>query len=352
MGVFVAAPWGQRVLDAPTLVGTWRETAALMAQADVVVANDSGPMHLAGTLGVTTIALLGPTTDGVTAHMASVHCLSVSKRELDCVGCWGRYGYDSSCDLGCTALSMLSVDRVASAVSRVLTPDAACDTLITHFCGVTIRGGARGRRDAQIVNEQFGANVYRLTASDARLRVLDVGAHIGAFAVHCRQLMPNAQLACVEACPDNLDCLQANVGEFAAVRHAAVTYEPGPLVLLNSITEFHPDTAGSYVASRSVPTPLGFVTDARPLATTTLEDLMNALGWDAIDLLKLDCEGSEHSILRQSPAVRRGQVRRIVGEYHGRQAWAETSKYLADWHIQVFCDGDIGLFEASHVSHR
>ncbi len=352
MTVFVVAPHGEKVLDAPTLYGTWRETAAIMSQADAVVANDSGPMNLAGTLDVATVALLGPTTEGIAAHLQSVHCVAVTKRELECVGCWRRYGYDSSCDMGCTALSMLSVERVASAVASVLGQSSQPGQLITHYGGLKIRSGACGRRDAQIVHEQYGANVFRLAPSNAPARVLDVGAHIGAFAAHCRRLMPNAEMACIEPCGDNLECLKANVGEFAAIRQAALAYGPEPLALLHRTHEISSDTGGPCGTSPSAPVPPGFAADERPLARVTMEDIMQELGWETVDLLKLDCGGREHSILRQSPAIRRGQVRRIVGRYHDPNAWAETCQHLGDWSVDVYRGGDSGLFEARHVGHR
>ena len=48
----------------------------------------------------------------------------------------------------------------------------------------------------------------------------------------------------------------------------------------------------------------------------TLFDAVGALGIDVIDLLKLDCEGAEYDILRNSPSIVPGRVLRIVAEVH------------------------------------
>jgi hypothetical protein len=47
-----------------------------------------------------------------------------------------------------------------------------------------------------------------------------------------------------------------------------------------------------------------------------LTEVVAALGIDVIDLLKLDCEGAEFDILRNSPTIVPGCVLRIVAEVH------------------------------------
>jgi FkbM family methyltransferase len=50
----------------------------------------------------------------------------------------------------------------------------------------------------------------------------------------------------------------------------------------------------------------------------TLEEIMEGLGVDHIDLLKLDCEGSEIDILQNT--LSRERIRFVLGEYHDRAA--------------------------------
>ena len=52
------------------------------------------------------------------------------------------------------------------------------------------------------------------------------------------------------------------------------------------------------------------------MPSETLFDAVGALGIDVIDLLKLDCEGAEYDILRNSPSIVPGRVLRIVAEVH------------------------------------
>jgi FkbM family methyltransferase len=176
--------------------------------------------------------------------------------------------------------------------------------------------------------------------------VLDIGAHIGAFARRLHQRFARAQLACVEANVANIACLRANVGDFARVIHAACTYERN-VGLLCTVFPGSGNTGGSTVAV--VDGPRWAAADPQyrrrrePLATCTLESLLAELGWPRIDLLKLDCEGSEFSILADATCLDR--VRMIVGEQHdpGRFA-ALRARRFAHWQLRVLRRGSPGLF--------
>lgn len=95
--------------------------APVVRRSRLVVANDSGPAHMAGTLGVPTIAILGPTTDGVFAHMPEVRCVAAERRIVQCVGCWFNWGYDKDhCLQGCTALSNVLPELVLGLARSIL----------------------------------------------------------------------------------------------------------------------------------------------------------------------------------------------------------------------------------------
>lgn len=84
--------------------------AALMKRAALVVGNDSFPAHLAGAVGVPTLALMGPTRPTVYAHAPAVECVTTAA--LDCVGCHFRAPFRAACDQGCMALYRLFPDDV------------------------------------------------------------------------------------------------------------------------------------------------------------------------------------------------------------------------------------------------
>ena len=69
--------------------------------------------------------------------------------------------------------------------------------------------------------------------------------------------------------------------------------------------------------------------DRRGLQKITLEQIMDRFGAERIDLLKLDCEGSEFSILRNADVNR---IEFAVGEYHNYDEWESLrAERLASW---------------------
>src|SRR5207245_8244312 len=124
---------------------------------------------------------------------------------------------------------------------------------------------------------------------------------------------------------------------------AACTYEPDAH-LVSCFSERGLSTNGSYVTAGDHAVPPDFRQPV-PVATITLEEIAARLGVDAIDVLKVDCEGSEYSILR-SPLAQR--CRYIFGEYHVNALWdAFRAQHFAAWPVVMLTrsqQGDAGIF--------
>ena len=73
---------------------TLRELACLLASSSLMVAMDSGPMHLACAVGTPVVALFGPTAPWRTGPFGSRH--SVIRKELACSPCYKK----KACPLG------------------------------------------------------------------------------------------------------------------------------------------------------------------------------------------------------------------------------------------------------------
>ncbi|MDP3147660.1 MAG: glycosyltransferase family 9 protein [Ignavibacteria bacterium] len=65
---------------------TIREGAALMKLAKMVIANDSGPMHISTAVGTPTLSIHGPTNPNLQGPFGEKHA-SIRLEELDCIGC-------------------------------------------------------------------------------------------------------------------------------------------------------------------------------------------------------------------------------------------------------------------------
>ncbi len=174
-------------------------------------------------------------------------------------------------------------------------------------------------QDLVVVRDIVRDDAYRtaLLSGPAFNVVVDVGAHIGTFAVLWHAKHPSARIVCVEACPENIPALQKNVGSFATVIHAACTYQKQPLGLLNAVRPQCESTGGSMVVPLDqLDTARGqpgyqFWRDARPMPVVTLEEIMAMLGVDHIDLVSSIAK--EIDILANTPS--RERIRFVIGEF-------------------------------------
>jgi FkbM family methyltransferase len=196
--------------------------------------------------------------------------------------------------------------------------------------------------------------------------VVDVGAHIGCFSQRVHGRNPQARIIAVECCPENIPALERNVARFATVLQAAVTYEKD-LALLNAVYPHCVSTGGSTLICREelrqrvekggIATevdgamPDQYWADFRPVKTLTLEQLMEEQGLGRIDVLKLDCEGSEFSILGKTTSLDR--IGLIVGEYHDKEAFLQlVRERFTGWDFRILRDGEPGTFWLRNLSAR
>ncbi len=187
--------------------------------------------------------------------------------------------------------------------------------------------------------------------------VVDVGAHIGCFVRRVSwRLHPQGVVVCVEANPKNLPVLKWNLKRLSRYRPgryealwAACTYDPGPLGLLDTVFEEGLTTGGSVVVRREeqrfAAPGKHYQAKEIEIPKVTLEEIQWRYGMPRIDLLKLDCEGSEYSILENCDL---STIRHIVGEYHDRRRFEKLRRgRLKDWDVKIIKDGQLGLFWAS-----
>jgi FkbM family methyltransferase len=150
--------------------------------------------------------------------------------------------------------------------------------------------------------------------------VVDIGANIGAFAKLWHGRNPKAKIACVEVHQSLLQPLRANVGEFAQVIPGACHYGFG-LGLLDACGPEGKSIGGSMVCSVDE---IDRVTNPEykkcPLTVPvlTMGKICDLAGFPRIDILKLDCEGSEFSILENCNLDRIGT---IFVESHDKARW-------------------------------
>jgi len=145
---------------------------------------------------------------------------------------------------------------------------------------------------------------------------VDVGANWGYFTLMMAEHVGSTgRVVAVEADPRIHAILERNaaLNDLPQVRvvHAAAAAESGLLSLIGF--DEHEDNWGtSRVAGGSGPASASYEVPARGL-----DDLLDELGLDAVDLIKIDIEGAEALALAgMSAGLRRGRYRRLLLELH------------------------------------
>jgi FkbM family methyltransferase len=137
-----------------------------------------------------------------------------------------------------------------------------------------------------LVEDEYSC-VDCLFPRDASPRVLDLGANIGSFALRVFLRCPRAQVISIEAANDTFQVLGANKRANASlnweVLNNGVWRDDGPLTLMRR---------GVSVGHRVVEGVGGDVVEGISLNT-----LLGRLGWDRVDLIKMDIEGGEEAVI-------------------------------------------------------
>jgi heptosyltransferase-2 len=103
--------FSSRVINLAGLTSV-RELAALISIVDVLLTNDSGPMHVADAVGTSIIALFGSTSEVVTGPYRGG---TVIHKHVDCSPCYQR-----SCPIDFRCMKRIEADEVFCALMKVL----------------------------------------------------------------------------------------------------------------------------------------------------------------------------------------------------------------------------------------
>ena len=294
--------------------------AGLARQAELCVGIDSGPGHVMVASGARTLLVWG-------AHHPYHYCCPAQNAThlvpRDHAGKVGRMG------LGFfrRAYRYAELDDPRRDVPRVvreslsgLDVSARSKRTCARHRDVVIRRN-HWHNDAGMVDEVISDDCYGVRSADFPRdvrTVLDIGAHVGSFAVLIKRCRRQAEVYCVEVNRRNLAALRANChGE---VRHAAVTYESDVELRVGGRRGL--DTGPGDCEVVPIGAAMSCKRHVRGVVpgTVTIEELLDERGWPVVDVLKLDCEGSEWSILENMDVSR---VKMIVGEYHDGRARLE-----------------------------
>lgn len=100
-----------RVVNLAGMTGL-NELACLISHCDVLVTNDSGPMHIADAIGTPIVALFGSTSEVVTGPYRSG---TIIHKHVECSPCYQR-----TCPIDFRCMKKIEADEVYDAVIRIL----------------------------------------------------------------------------------------------------------------------------------------------------------------------------------------------------------------------------------------
>jgi FkbM family methyltransferase len=362
-------PDGQRVHNPHAELEIWGGTgtgdaealAALIELSSLLVGVDSGPLHVAGATSTPTIGVWTQhhplhyfaLADNVTHLVPANHEDHLrGDREAGRRFFEQHYRHQAYVDLAA---------HLAAVVKERLQDSSGALIYTRNFW----MRADNSQQDLVVVKDIAEDDSYRVRELPMPAPVVvDVGAHIGCFSRRVHEHNPLARIFAVECCPENIPALEKNVGGFATIIQAAMTYERD-VALLNAVYPNCVTTGGSTLKPRrTVEEELAaqrvgeapgdrrgqYWADFRPIETLTIEELLDKYRLERIDVLKLDCEGSEFSILRATTSLDR--IGMIVGEYHGREEFCKlVSERFADWDLRILKHGELGSFWLTNPSN-
>lgn len=158
--------------------------------------------------------------------------------------------------------------------------------------------------DWSLVDEIFLRHIYDVELKGVG-HILDLGGNIGLAALWFAWKFPEARLCTVEPVPENLNVLGRNVAGHPSIRvlDGAVGTTDGTVNL----------TLSEDPRNHSTSWPGG--TSSITVRQMTVPSIMNVMGWDHIDILKIDIEGGEKEVLGGRPEWLK-KVRCVIGEGH------------------------------------
>lgn len=111
-------PGGEVLSAGKTTLG---QLIALLGRAQLVIASDTGPLHIAAAMGTRVIGLYGPTDPRRNGPYGEGHF--VIQKDLDCRGCWRRRCTSDEC------MRDISVEEVMEKVALCFPPEKSkCNT--------------------------------------------------------------------------------------------------------------------------------------------------------------------------------------------------------------------------------
>ncbi len=176
------------------------------------------------------------------------------------------------------------------------------------------------------VHDVFEAEAYdRFSSIEPDFKIVDVGAHIGTFTLHCAKRASQGLVVAVEPCPSTFRLLKLNI-RINGLRNVV----PVKLALSSSEGSFHlfidsQSTGNSMIPSLAMrkKMPKSILVKA-----ITFEHLLKNNSTLFFDLVKIDVEGAELSVLLGCNKALAQCKRFVIASYHSPTEANEIESFL------------------------
>ena len=194
----------------------------------------------------------------------------------------------------------------------------------------------RGAMDVWSIKETFLDRFYEKYGFliEPGWNVIDIGAGIGDYTLYATIKQSNARVFAFEPYQESFTLMQENLrrNRVSNVQafDQAIGADTGDLIL--DLTSGEPLQFQSQVKQATN------IKNSLSVKSLSLIDALAKLDLDSCDLLKLDCEGAEYSILFNSSRSAMERIQRIVMEYHDNLVphhHGELVRFLQDRGFQV-----------------
>jgi FkbM family methyltransferase len=165
--------------------------------------------------------------------------------------------------------------------------------------------------DSRTLAEIFERRDYELEGSEVK-RVLDLGANVGLATLFLASRFPKAEFVCVEPSPNNAAMLRENI----RLNRLRATVYDGAIGTTDGEATLHVGCAPD-MYSLTPAEPSGSTMSVRQFS---VPEILATVGWDTVDLVKIDIEGYEKKLFRENTGWLQ-RVGRIVGEAHGHAGY-------------------------------
>jgi FkbM family methyltransferase len=149
--------------------------------------------------------------------------------------------------------------------------------------------------------------------------VIDIGAHVGVVSIYIAKRFPFVKIHAYEPIPDNFEHLvmnlEANRVDNVTPHNLAVTGDGRKFDMLVNFTDNSGGGTG-HLGNMRLQGHFYYT-----VGSITLDSVFEKYNIEACKLLKIDCEGTEHEILRNTRYMNR--IEYLAGEFHINQHLAE-----------------------------